>query len=90
MFSLDVGLPPPAPQALKFAPQSGLPGTRVRIWGNNLFGSSVEFRSASGMNVVASGPSYVWATVPEGAASGPITVTTPGGTSATPASFTVE
>jgi hypothetical protein len=90
VFSLDVGLPAPAPQALKFAPQSGPAGTRVRIWGNNLLGASVEFGGVPGGKVAAAGPNYLWATVPDGAPSGPITVTTPGGTSTTPASFTVE
>jgi uncharacterized repeat protein (TIGR03803 family) len=90
VFSLDVGLPVPAPQARQFAPRSGPPGTRVRIWGNNLFKASVEFNGADGKDAVVSGPNYVWATVPEGATSGPITVTTPGGTSTTAASFTVQ
>jgi uncharacterized repeat protein (TIGR03803 family) len=90
VFSLDVGLPPPAPQALKFAPQSGPPGTRVRIWGSNLLGASVEFGSFPGVSVAAAGPSYLWATVPEGATTGPITVTTAGGTVVTRADFTVE
>ncbi len=56
VFSLDVGLPPPAPQALKFAPQSGPPGTRVRIWGSNLLGASVEFGSFPGVSGKAHAP----------------------------------
>ncbi len=90
VFSLDVGLPPPAPQALKFAPQSGPPGTRVRIWGSNLLGASVGFGGLPGGSVAASGPNYLWATVPEGATTGPITVTTPGGTVVTKVNFIVE
>jgi len=40
LFSLDVGLPKPAPQALEFSPASGAPGTKVRIWGYNMLGAS--------------------------------------------------
>jgi uncharacterized repeat protein (TIGR03803 family) len=90
VFALDAGLPKPAPQALEFGPQHGPVGTRIRIWGNNMLAASVEFGSVPATAVSTSGPNYVWVTVPAGAVSGPITVTTPGGTSTTPASFIVE
>jgi hypothetical protein len=50
----------------------------------------VEFDRAAATVVTNSGPNYVWATVPAGATTGPITVTTPGGTFTTEATFTVE
>lgn len=59
------------------------------LWGYNLFGASVEFNGVPAAKAVSSGPS-IRATVPEGATSGPITVTTPGGTSTTRASFTIN
>jgi len=90
VFSLDVGLPKPAPTAQRFAPQSGPPGTRVRIWGANLLSAEVNFNGVPATAVSNSGANYVWATVPSGASSAPITVTTPGGTITTRASFTVE
>jgi hypothetical protein len=90
LFSLDVGLPKPSPQALQFQPQSGSVGTQVRIWGYNLLSAKVTFNGLAANDVSSSGPNYVWATVPEGATSGPITVTTPGGVSTTAASFTVQ
>jgi len=90
IFALDAGLPKRAPQALSFAPQSGAPGTKVRIWGYNLFQASVQFNRVSASGAVSAGPNYVWATVPRGATSGPIAITTPGGTSNTAASFTVK
>jgi len=89
-FALDAGLPAPKPQALEFSPASGAAGTKVRIWGRNLLQASAQFNGATAAGVYNSGPNYVWATVPEGATSGPITVITPGGTSTTAASFTVQ
>jgi len=90
IFALDVGLPKPLPSPLKFGPQSGAPGTRVRIWGQNLLSASVAFNGVAAREVSNSGSNYVWATVPTGATSGPITVTTPGGSATTQSSFTVE
>jgi uncharacterized repeat protein (TIGR03803 family) len=90
VFALDAGLPVPKPRARKFFPESGAVGTRVRIWGYSLFGASVTFNGAPGASVYNSGPNYAWATVPAGATSGPITVTTPGGVSTTHGSFTVN
>jgi hypothetical protein len=90
IFALDAGLAIPEPRALEFHPKSGAAGTRVRIWGYNLLQASVDFNGVLATDVHNSGPNYVWATVPAGAASGPITVTTPGGISTTPSNFTVE
>jgi uncharacterized repeat protein (TIGR03803 family) len=89
-FALDAGLPKPQPSAAYFTPQAGPAGTRVRIWGNYLLSASVSFNGTPGTDVAGSGPNYVWATVPAGASSGPITVTTPGGTVTTTTSFTVQ
>jgi hypothetical protein len=90
MFELELGLPVPAPQARTFQPASGAKGTQVMIWGYNLLEASVSFNGVPAKGVHSSGPNYVWATVPPGAASGPIAVTTAGGTSTTTASFTVR
>jgi uncharacterized repeat protein (TIGR03803 family) len=90
VWALDAGLPKPAPHALKFLPASGPAGTKVMIWGYNLLAASVQFNGVEASAAHSSGPNYVIATVPAGAHSGPITVTTPGGTSTTPASFTVQ
>jgi uncharacterized repeat protein (TIGR03803 family) len=90
IFALDAGLPIPKPQAREFHPQSGAVGTKVRIWGYNLLKASVDFNGVPGTDVHSSGPNYVWATVPTGATTGPITATTPGGSSTTRSSFTVQ
>jgi uncharacterized repeat protein (TIGR03803 family) len=89
-FVWNGGLPKPAPSAPRFTPQSGPPGTKVLLWGYNLLLASVQFNGVAAASVVSSGPNYVWATAPSGATTGPITVTTPGGSYTTPMSFTVE
>jgi uncharacterized repeat protein (TIGR03803 family) len=90
VFALDAHLPKPAPQALAFRPSSGPPGTPILIWGNNLLVASVTFNGTPAAKAHSSGPNDVIATVPAGATTGPITVTTPGGASTTTASFTVR
>ena len=90
IFALEAGLPKPAPQARNFSPATGSVGTKVRIWGQNLFSASVRFHGAPATDVYSSGPNYVWATVPKGATTGAIAITTPGGTVTTGASFRVE
>jgi uncharacterized repeat protein (TIGR03803 family) len=90
IFALDAKLPKPAPQALHFQPARGAAGTEVRIWGYNLLKATVQFNGTAATAASNSGPNYVFATVPAGATTGPITVTTPGGTSTTTASFTVK
>lgn len=89
-FALDAGLPKPAPRPRRFSPQSGGAGAKVLIWGSDLLSASVRFSGVAATVVSSSGPDYIWATVPPGATSGPITVTTPGGTYSTKTSFVVR
>jgi len=82
--------PPPAQPAISsFAPASGGSGTLVTIAGTNLSGAtSVTFGGASaGFTQVSS--TQLTATVPAAAATGPIAVTTPGGTATSSTAFTV-
>jgi uncharacterized repeat protein (TIGR03803 family) len=90
IFSVELGLPKPAPLAQHFSPASGAVGAQVLLWGSNLLSASVEFNGVAATTVSNSGSNYVLATVPAGATTGPITVTTPGGTVTTTHSFTVE
>jgi uncharacterized repeat protein (TIGR03803 family) len=90
IFALYAGLPIPHPRALQFSPATGTVGTQVLIWGANLLSPSVSFNGVVASQVVSRGPNYISAWVPGGATTGPITVRTPGGTSTTPASFTVQ
>jgi uncharacterized repeat protein (TIGR03803 family) len=90
VFAMDAGLPMPKPHPQSFSPQSGAAGANVRIWGQNLLSAAVQFNGVAAVRVSNSGSNYVWATVPAGAVTGPITVTTPGGAETTHASFTVQ
>jgi hypothetical protein len=90
IFALDAGLPKPAPRAQHFSPSSGAVGTEVLLWGSQLLNPTVTFSGVPATSVTSSGPNYVLATVPAGASTGPITVTTPGGSVTTRANFTVQ
>jgi hypothetical protein len=76
--------------ACEVSPPASAVGSQVRIWGYNMLRAMVAFNGVAASTVQNSGPNYVWATVPAGATTGPITITTPGGTSTTQASFTVK
>jgi uncharacterized repeat protein (TIGR03803 family) len=90
IFALNAGLAIPPPRALQFTPAAGAVGAKVLIWGTNLLSASAEFNGTAAKAVSSSGPNYVWAVVPAGATTGPITVTTPGGTFTTLGNFTVK
>jgi uncharacterized repeat protein (TIGR01451 family) len=75
------------PGNVTFSPGSGLPGTVVSITGENLLGATgVDFAGVpaefSPISLTA-----MTATVPEGAVSGPITVTTPAGAASSASNF---
>jgi hypothetical protein len=72
-----------------FSPSSGSAGTVVTITGNHLGGATaVRFNGAAASFTVVSA-TQLSATVPAGATTGPIAVTTPGGTRSSLAFFTV-
>ena len=78
-----------APRITSFTPASGAPGTSVAINGANLTGATaVKFNGTSAVFTVNS-PVKITATVPAGAASGPITVATPAGATTSASSFSV-
>ena len=81
---------PSRSRARAIQPEVGRRGNQGTDLGSNLLSASVTFNGIPASSVTVSGPNYVWATVPAGASSGPITVTTPGGTNSTKGSFTVE
>jgi Ca2+-binding RTX toxin-like protein len=82
--------PPPAPPQIgSIAPTSGAVQSRVTITGTNLgAATAVAFGGVAAGFTLAS-TTELSATVPAGAVSGPVSVTTPGGTATSTASFTV-
>jgi subtilisin family serine protease len=79
----------PAPTISGFTPTSGTVGATVTLSGTGFTGASkVTFNGVSATFTVNSA-TQISATVPSGATSGKITVTTPGGTATSAASFTV-
>ena len=82
--------PPPAPTIGSFTPTSGPVGTSVTINGTNLTGASgVQFHGTPAVTFSVVGPTQVTATVPAGATTGTVAVTTPGGMGTSAGSFTV-
>jgi large repetitive protein len=80
-----------APLIHEFFPTRGLPGTQVTINGENFNQvSSVRFSGRLAVNVSVVAPTQLHATVPAGAETGPITVTTPHGTGTSPTDFVVS
>ncbi len=70
-----------APVISSFLPNSGNVGTPVTILGSHFTGAtSVTFNGVASTNVVVNSPTQITATVPAGATSGAINVTTSGGT----------
>lgn len=91
IFSLNLGLPKPAPIVSGLYPSSGMIGQKVTLWGNYLLGaSSVNFNGVPAASVLATSVRSVQVTVPAGATTGPITLTTSNGSFTTTQNFTVE
>jgi uncharacterized repeat protein (TIGR03803 family) len=75
IYSLSVGLGP----FVKLVPATGKAGATVKILGNNLlFASGVAFNGVAAV-FTAESSTYIEATVPAGATTGPIEVTLPNG-----------
>jgi uncharacterized repeat protein (TIGR03803 family) len=87
----DLGLPGPKPILNALRPTSGATGQSVIIWGRNLLGATaVSFNGAPATTFANISSQFVRATVPAGATSGTVTITTANGAAASPAPFTVE
>lgn len=90
VFSLDIGLPKPLPAVSGLYPLSGPVGQRVLLWGNYLLGAtSVTFNGVPASTVSVTSAQSVYATVPPGATTGPVTITTANGSYTTTQSFTL-
>lgn len=85
-FTLTVG----TPTISSVSPASGLTGTVVSIAGTNLTGATaVRFNGTSAVSFSVASATLMIATVPPGATTGMVTVTTPTGSATSPAAFTV-
>ena len=79
-----------APTITSFSPGSGRVGTKVTIIGTSFTGvTAVAFNGTAATYAVGS-DSQITANVPAGATTGPITVTTPGGTAKSSKNFKVR
>jgi IPT/TIG domain len=92
-------VPVPAPTISSFTPLFGPVGTSVKITGTNFSGtvsgvsfttSSVKFNITSATTFHVDSATQITATVPTGATTGKISVTTPGGTATSATNFTVS
>jgi|GEM_PF-790024 len=80
----------PTPTISSLNPSSGPVGTTVVITGTNLTGaSSVKFNGTAATSFTVNSATQITATVPAGATTGPVSVTTSVGTGSSPGNFTV-
>jgi hypothetical protein len=75
-YSLDAGLP----TFVTYLPVYGRPGALVQILGQGFTDASMVFFNGTPATFKLVYPAYIRATVPDGATSGPIAVTTANGT----------
>jgi uncharacterized repeat protein (TIGR03803 family) len=85
----SASLPLPKPGILGFVPSSGPVGTKVTIGLGPYIGATVVKFNGTSAPFKIDGSEFITATVPAGATTGPISVTTPGGTTTSKQKFTV-
>jgi uncharacterized repeat protein (TIGR03803 family) len=90
VYVVDAGLPPPSPIRAVPVPASGAVGATIRIIGNNFLGAtSVSFNGTPATQFIVTSAQSIFAVVPAGATTGPVTVTTPNGSVTSKKDFTV-
>ena len=79
------------PTVTTLNPQSGAIGTEVIVSGSSLLNATaVTFNGVSAViNLIDGSGQFLLAVVPPGATTGPVTVTTPGGSATSPGNFVV-
>jgi len=91
VFSLDFGLPKPTPGVEQLVPSSGSVGQKILFWGSHLLGAtSVKFNGVPATDFQVNSTQALAATVPAGATTGPVTVTTANGKVTSRQSFTIQ
>lgn len=90
VWSLNAGLPPLSAGVTAFRPTSGKIGSRVIVEGNHFVGTTAV--SVNGVDAAFQvlSVNYIRVTVPAGATTGPIAITSAGGTTVSATSFTVH
>ncbi len=79
------------PTISSFSPTSGPVGTMVILTGTSFIGTTaVQFNGTGATSFMVDSDTQLTATVPSGATTGAITVTTAGGTATSPGTFTVN
>jgi hypothetical protein len=79
-----------APTITSFTPTSGEVGTSVAISGTNFTGATAVAFNGVNATFAMQSATTIQATVPAGATTGPLSVTTPGGTAVSASNFTVN
>jgi len=80
----------PAPVLNSFSPATGAPGAAVVITGQNLTNATAVSLNGTTAAFTVNAATQITLTVPSGATSGPLSVTTPGGTIQSTNSFLVQ
>jgi hypothetical protein len=80
---------PSAPTLTSFTPGSGPVATPVTLTGTNFTGATAVAFNGTAATFTVNSPTSIATSVPAGATTGPISVTTPGGTAFSSGSFTV-
>jgi uncharacterized repeat protein (TIGR03803 family) len=86
---LNAGLPVPKPAIARFSPPSGAVGKEVIISEGPYIGATAVTFNGTSATFEVKGSGFIAATVPTGATTGPISVTTPGGRTVSTKIFTV-
>jgi hypothetical protein len=89
-FTVTTPAPVPAPTLTGFSPSSGRVGTSVTLTGTNLTGATAVTFSGVAAQFTVRGAAQIKAKVPNGARTGQVPVTTPGGTATGRYIFTVR
>jgi uncharacterized repeat protein (TIGR03803 family) len=90
VWTLDAGLPAPAPAITLLNRSSGRVGSTVLINGNDFVGATAVSFNGAGASFRVLNTHFISATVPAGATSGPVTVTNGGGSVTSTQSFMVN
>jgi hypothetical protein len=85
----NLGLQAPPPALGQFSPSSGAAGSKVTLTGAHFVGATAVAFNGTPASFQIMSVTSIRATVPAGATSGPISVTSPAGTSTAKSAFTV-